>query len=113
MLRALGMKRKLKLGPWFRPVFATLRAMRKVRGTPLNVFGLPEVRRVERRLPGEYRELVGRALEHLAPDTHATVAKVAELPDLIRGYEDIKLRNVERYREQAARLEAQLADRTS
>jgi indolepyruvate ferredoxin oxidoreductase len=113
VLRALGVKRKLKLGPWFRPAFATLRAMRRLRGTPLDVFGLPEVRRVERRLPAEYRDLVTRALEHLGPDTHATVAQIADLPDVIRGYEDIKLRNVERFREDAARLEAQLADRST
>lgn len=59
------------------------------------------------------RELVGRALERLAPETHATVAQVADLPDVIRGYEDIKLRNVERFREEAARLEAELGSRSS
>jgi indolepyruvate ferredoxin oxidoreductase len=112
LLRALGLKRKLRLGPWFRPAFATLRAMRRLRGTPLDVFGLPEVRRVERRLPGEYRELVAGALAHLGPDTHATVARIADLPDVIRGYEDIKLRSVERFREEAARLEAQLTSRS-
>jgi indolepyruvate ferredoxin oxidoreductase len=111
LLRALGMKRKLKLGPWFRPAFATLRAMRRLRGTPLDLFGLPEVRRVERRLPGEYRERVTRALAHLGTggdDVRATVAQIAALPDVVRGYEDIKLRNVERFRAEADRLEAQL-----
>jgi len=112
LLRALGLKRKLRLGPWFRPAFMTLRAMRRLRGTPLDVFGLPQVRRVERRLPGEYRDLVARALESLTPETHATVAQIAELPDLVRGYEEIKLRNVERFRAEAARLEAQLTSRS-
>jgi indolepyruvate ferredoxin oxidoreductase len=112
VLRAMGMKRKLKLGPWFRPAFATLRAMRRLRGTPLDLFGLAEVRRVERRLPGEYRDLVARALEHLAPDTHATVARIADLPDVVRGYEDIKLQGVEAFRAEAAQLEAQLTSRS-
>ena len=49
-------------------------------------------------------------LERLTPATHATVARIAELPDVIRGYEQIKLRNVARFREQAAALEARLAD---
>jgi len=29
---------------------------------------------------------------------------LAALPDIVRGYEDIKVRNVERYREELARL---------
>jgi indolepyruvate ferredoxin oxidoreductase len=109
LLRAMGLERKLKLGPWFTPGFRMLRGMRRLRGTPLDVFGLPEVRRVERRLPGEYRELVARALEQLRPETHGKVAAIADLPDVVRGYEDIKLRSVERFRAEAARLEAELA----
>src|SRR4051794_39600335 len=102
------MKRKLKLGPWFLPAFRTLRAMRRLRGTRVDVFGLPKVRRVERALVDEYRDLVWRSLEQLRPETHTTVATVAGLPDMVRGYEDIKLRNVERFRAEAERLEREL-----
>ena len=35
--------------------------------------------------------------------------QIAELPDAVRGYEDIKLRNVERYREQLTQLREQYA----
>jgi indolepyruvate ferredoxin oxidoreductase len=108
LLRALGLKRKLKLGPWFTPAFRMLRGLRRLRGTKLDLFALPEVRRVERKLPGEYRALVERALEDLRPETHATVARIAELPDVVRGYEDIKLRNVERFRAEAAELLTEL-----
>ena len=110
LLRALGLKRKLKLGPWFTPMFRLLRALRFLRGTPLDAFGLPKVRRVERRLIGEYRGLVERSLAELTPQTHATVAEIAALPDLVRGYEDIKLRSVERYRAEAERLERELSE---
>jgi indolepyruvate ferredoxin oxidoreductase len=109
LLRALGMKRKLKLGPWFVPVLRLLRAGRRVRGTKLDLFGLPRVRRVERALPGEYRALVARSLERLTPVTHGVVAEIAELPDVVRGYEDIKLANVERFRGLAGELEERLA----
>src|SRR3954447_20914685 len=102
LLRALGMKRKLKLGPWFVPAFRLLRAMRRLRGTPLDVFGLPRVRRVERALIGEYRDLV-----HGALDRPETARRLAELADVIRGYEDIKLRNVERFRAEAERVLAE------
>ncbi len=34
-------------------------------------------------------------------DTHATAVELLELPDVIRGYEEIKLRNVVLYRKRA------------
>ena len=84
--------------------------MKGLRGTRLDLFGLAKVRRVERALPGEYRALVARALERLTPVTHGMVAEIAELPDVVRGYEDIKLaqrREVPRGRPPS--LEEQLA----
>jgi indolepyruvate ferredoxin oxidoreductase len=110
LLRAMGLQRKLKLGPWFTPAFRLLRAMRRLRGTPVDVFGLPKVRRVERRLVGEYRALVKRSLEHLTDENRETVVAIAALPDMVRGYEEIKLRNVERYRAEAERLERELRE---
>ena len=108
LLRALGLKRKLKLGRWFVPAFRLLRAMRWLRGTPLDPFGLARVRRVERRLVDEYEELVSEALAALTPATHATAVELGELPDLVRGYEDIKLESVERFRERAQELRDEL-----
>jgi len=110
-LRALGMKRKLKLGRWARPALFLLRSLRRLRGTPLDPFGRTEVRKVERALIGEYRDLVLRSLETLSPSTGDAAAQIAELPDLVRGYESIKLRNVARFREQAAALEAEARQR--
>ena len=105
LLRAMGLERKLKLGPWFDPAFRSLRRMRRLRGTRLDPFGRAGVRRVERELIGEYEELVGETLALVGPDTHATAVELLELPDVIRGYEEIKLRNVALYRK---RVEATL-----
>jgi indolepyruvate ferredoxin oxidoreductase len=107
-LRALGMQRKLKLGRWFVPFFRMLRASKRLRGTAFDFFGRAEVRRVERELPGEYRDLVHGAVERLHGANHEKVAEIAGLADMVRGYEDIKLRNVERFRERAAELTAAL-----
>ena len=49
VLRALGLRRKVKLGPWFRPAFRLLRAGKVVRGTKLDPFGHTQVRRVRTR----------------------------------------------------------------
>lgn len=108
VLRALGLRRKLHLdGRWAFPMLRLLARGKHLRGTWLDPFGRAEVRRVERALPGEYRDLVDAALAQLSFDTAAWVQEIAELPDLIRGYEDIKLRNVAQFRERAAALLAE------
>ncbi|HYN90460.1 MAG TPA: indolepyruvate ferredoxin oxidoreductase family protein, partial [Thermoleophilaceae bacterium] len=101
LLRSLGLKRKLKLGSWFVPAFRALYRMRRLRGTRLDPFGRAEVRRVERELIAEYEGMVAEALSLLTPETHATAVELLELPDLVRGYEEIKLRNVVLFRKRA------------
>ncbi|OGL06462.1 MAG: hypothetical protein A3I03_08465, partial [Candidatus Rokubacteria bacterium RIFCSPLOWO2_02_FULL_68_19] len=104
ILRALGLKGKIKLGTWFDAAFRLLVALRGLRGTALDPFGRAEVRRVERALIGEYRSLIEKALADLSNGTYERAVKLATLPDLIRGYEDIKLRNVERFRAEVRAL---------
>jgi indolepyruvate ferredoxin oxidoreductase len=104
LLRALGLKRKLKLGRWFVPAFRVLYGMRRLRGTRLDPFGPAKVRRVERMLITEYEALVDQALGPLTPETHATALELLELPDVIRGYEEIKLRNVVLFRKRSDAL---------
>ncbi|MBM7814359.1 indolepyruvate ferredoxin oxidoreductase family protein [Saccharothrix algeriensis] len=111
VLRALGVRRKVALGPWFRPVFRLLHALRRLRGTRLDVFGYAGVRRVERELVGEYRAAVLAALPSAGADP-AAVAELAALPDLVRGYEEVKLANVRRYRRRQAEILAGLAPAT-
>jgi indolepyruvate ferredoxin oxidoreductase len=103
-LRALGRKEKLQLGEWFGVFFRLLAAGRWLRGTPLDPFGYAEVRRVERAMIDEYRALIDRCLANLGPQNYERAVQLANLPDLIRGYESIKLRNIERFREQAKAL---------
>jgi indolepyruvate ferredoxin oxidoreductase len=104
MLRAMGFKKKIKLGRWFDHGFRLLVGLRGLRGTAFDPFGRARVRRVERELIGEYRALVDKALVGLSPESHARAVKLANLPDLIRGYEDIKLRNVQKFREEVRTL---------
>ena len=98
LLRAMGLDRKLKLGRWFLPGFRSLYRARRLRGTKLDPFGRAEVRKVERELVEEYEATVAEALSLLTPATHGTALELLELPDLVRGYEDIKMRNVVLYR---------------
>jgi indolepyruvate ferredoxin oxidoreductase len=104
LLRALGLRRKLRLGPWFRPALLALRAMRRLRGTRLDVFGYAAVRREERALVPWYRALVDEALDGAGPDAHGRALELARLPEGIRGYEDVKRRSIAAARGRAAAL---------
>ena len=99
LLRALGMKNKVRFGGRLRPSLKLLRASRRLRGTSFDPFGRTEIRRVERSLPSEYIEAVTTALNGLTKDNVAQLCALAALPDVVRGYEDIKLGNVRRYRQ--------------
>ncbi len=100
VLRAMGLKRKISLGPFQQPALAVLKGLRRLRGTPFDVFGYAGVRQVERQLIAEYRALMEAELDALTPHTYDRALKLARLPDMIRGYEDVKLANVDRFREQ-------------
>ena len=105
-LRYLGMKKKMRLGKWFDGLFRLLVVMRRLRGTPLDLFGRAGLRRVERALIDEYRALIEEALSDLSQPGYERAVKLARLPDLIRGYEEIKLANVQRFREEVANIKA-------
>ncbi len=108
ILHALGLRRKVTLGPWFRPVLRVLVAMRRLRGTRLDPFGHTEVRRLERQLVAGYREYILYALDRLRPDNHSPVCDLAEAPDQVRGYEQLKLASAAEYHDRVQRLLAQL-----
>jgi indolepyruvate ferredoxin oxidoreductase len=107
LLRALGIQRKLVLGRWVEGVFRLLVALRRLRGTPFDPFGAMAVRRVERALIGEYRAMVEATLGDLSPESHARAVRIARLPDLVRGYESIKLAGVARFRAEARAMRGQ------
>ena len=104
LLRSMGLEKKMEFGPWFKPVMRMLRALRRLRGTPLDLFGYAAVRREERHLIDWYRAVVEEALVHLDRDNHHRLVDIAQLPEGIRGYESIKLNNVQATKERAERL---------
>jgi indolepyruvate ferredoxin oxidoreductase len=98
-LRRLGVDRKIALPAGVaRPAFRGLAAMRRLRGTPLDVFGYARHRREERQVAEEYAALVADALDGLTPATYDAAVDLARSVQEIRGYEDIKSAAVERWR---------------
>ena len=113
LLRALGRKEKMAFGARTAPVLAGLAKMKKLRGTRLDPFGYTEIRRTERELVVEYSDLVDAILGALAsataePGRLSALVELAGLPDMVRGYEQIKMDNVAKYRAEVERRRAEL-----
>jgi len=81
---------------------------RRLRGSPLDPFGWQAARRRERALLGWYTGLVDQGLARLRPLTAGTVLRIAQLPDLIRGYEQVKAAGEAQARAAAQELLAEL-----
>jgi indolepyruvate ferredoxin oxidoreductase len=108
VLRAMGRRHKLRFGSWSRPMMWGLRYGRFLRGTPLDPFGHTGVRAAERRLVTDYVELCAHLNADIARVGPEEAARVAALVDVVRGYEHVKLRNLERY---YAQLREQIGDK--
>ncbi|HAX05083.1 MAG TPA: 2-oxoacid ferredoxin oxidoreductase, partial [Acidimicrobiaceae bacterium] len=103
-MKRLGLDQKIGLGRSGDLAFAVLRRMKFLRGTPLDVFGNTAHRKMERGLVDEYQEIIDHALADLRPETYDRAVQLAELPDMIRGYETVKEANVERFRQLAKEI---------
>jgi len=74
-------------------VLKLLRSMKSVRGTSLDLLGQTRVRRIERELPGYYMALIDVACAQ-SNAASALLVELAETPDLIRGYEHVKVESL-------------------
>ena len=106
-LRALGVRNKIKVGGWFRPVLQLLRSLKAVRGGSFDLLGRTRLRRIERELPGHYLALLDAALARPGA-TPEQLLELAQGPDVIRGYEDVKMGNVAIYLTQVEGLQQRL-----
>lgn len=97
-LRAMGRTKKVGFGPKSHVALKVLAKGKVLRGTKLDPFGYAHVRKVERELLAHYTDVVLGLAAKLTTETYATAVEVAGLPDLVRGYEDVKLGNIELYR---------------
>jgi indolepyruvate ferredoxin oxidoreductase len=104
LLRALGRDQKIAFGPWLRPVLRGLAKAKRLRGTSLDPFGRTELRRVERALRDSYAAMINRLTGELTGANYDTAVAAAEAADLVRGYEQVKLGNITRYRARLAEL---------
>ncbi|MFB4309720.1 indolepyruvate ferredoxin oxidoreductase family protein [Actinomadura sp. GTD37] len=90
ILRRFGLTRKLSLTWPYALAFPVLARLRRLRGTPLDVFGLHPDRRTERAVIGEYERLIGEAVRPSSAAPYDALVRAAASAMSIKGYGPIK-----------------------
>jgi indolepyruvate ferredoxin oxidoreductase len=105
--RATGHLKKQRYGAWMLRAFAVLAKLKFLRGTPLDLFGRSEERKLERSLIVEYEAMIGELIGALNRENHALAVELARIPEQIRGFGHVKLANLAAARQkQESLLEA-------
>ncbi len=104
VLKALGRGKKISMGPRTHFVLRLLAKGKPLRGTLLDPFGHTRMRRLERELITHYEATITNLASTLTPDTYDRACAIASAADLVRGYEEVKIRNLHRYVERLDEL---------
>jgi indolepyruvate ferredoxin oxidoreductase len=110
VLKVLGRKKKISMTPGTHVALRLLAKAKVLRGKVIDPFGHTRMRRLERKLLAHYDATIRELSATLSSETYDKVAAVASAPELIRGYEEVKMRNVQAY---AARLSELGVDTTT
>jgi len=104
--------RKKQFGPWIIPIFKVISSLKFLRGTPFDIFGMSQERRMERELIGEYEMQLNLIMDTLGnpayADRYDIAVQLASIPEDIRGYGHVKHRHVQTARAKSQALMAQL-----
>ncbi|UWQ55490.1 indolepyruvate ferredoxin oxidoreductase family protein [Leisingera caerulea] len=88
-----GRPQKRKFGAGMERGFRILAKLKSLRGTPLDIFGYTEERKMERALIKQYEADMQEWLPKAAPEILEPLIALAELPLQIRGFGPVKLAN--------------------
>ena len=101
-----GRPQKRKFGPKMMRGFKILARMKILRGTPFDIFGYSEERKIERNLIRQYEQDLKRALKLYSDATKPAIIELARLPLSIKGFGPVKMDN---YRKAEAKRKALLS----
>jgi indolepyruvate ferredoxin oxidoreductase len=105
---ATGRPKKRQFGPWMLTALGILAKMKKLRGTPFDIFGYHKDRKVERALIADYEKTIQLVLDHAVPENVALCAEILSLPDMIRGFGPVKEGNIRKARVREMQLKTKL-----
>jgi indolepyruvate ferredoxin oxidoreductase len=89
-------------------VFRVLAGLRRLRGTPFDLFGYSGERKAERRVLADYERDLELIIRLLSPATAEAAAALASVPATIRGYGHVRRAAAERAAEERGRLIARI-----
>lgn len=75
-------------------LFRLLARLKRLRGTAFDIFGYTRERRTERALISDYEKILSEIFSKLTPDNHHLAVGLAAIPEKIRGFGHIKMRNL-------------------
>jgi indolepyruvate ferredoxin oxidoreductase len=103
-----GRPKKIAFGPSIMPLFRVLASLKKLRGTPLDFFGYGAERRRERGLIQTYESGLDLIAAKLSVDNYPCAIALASLPDMVRGFGPVKMKAIDRFEREWAKLQPQL-----
>jgi indolepyruvate ferredoxin oxidoreductase len=106
--KVTGHLRKMEYGGWTIHAFRLLARLKFLRGTAFDPFGRTAERRNERKLIEDYLAMLDQRTPAIKAEQIPLMAKLARLPEMIRGYGHIKEENIGKATAEKARLEAEL-----
>lgn len=81
---------KASYGPWMMGALGVLAKLKTLRGTPLDIFGYTEERKMERQMIADFEALLGRVAGKLNAANAPAVAELLAAAEKIRGFGHVK-----------------------
>jgi indolepyruvate ferredoxin oxidoreductase len=85
--------RKRRFGPWLNPLLGLLAHGKVIRGSILDPLRFAPEQRDNRRWLADYEGAVREIVDRLQSSNHALAVDIASLPESIRGFGHVRLRN--------------------
>src|SRR6185437_13315171 len=92
-----GRPKKIEFGSSIISLFRVLAPLKKLRGTPFDIFGYGAERRRERALIATYEGGLDLIVAKLSADNYPCAIALASLPDMVRGFGPVKMKAIDRF----------------
>jgi indolepyruvate ferredoxin oxidoreductase len=97
--RLPGVKSKLALGSWFKIFYVMLKNMKFLRGTAFDFMAWfsSDVRKADQKALNYYKSTIMKNIDKIGNGEYQSLKDFSILPDIIRGYEEVRLESMEKY----------------
>ena len=99
-----GEAKKIAFGPWILPALRGLAKLRRLRGTPFDLFGYSAERRAERAMIADHEALLEELAAGLNAENRALAVALAATPQAIRGFGHVKAKALATTEQERQRL---------